>query len=329
MLPEFSVVLPTYQQPALLLKCLDALGRQRLSRDQFEIIVVDEGNSPETEAAVQLFSKQIARNGGPLEVRYLGQPERRGPAAARNRGWQAARGHIIAFTDDDCLPEPEWLSSALVCFQRGAQVMSGQLRVHLPNQPTPLDRTATILKRAEFISANCFCRKSTLERVKGFEEAFNTSWREDSDLQFKFLQAGIPITKCPESVVVHNIQPAPWYGLLRDERNNSYDALLYKRHPSLFRERIPSYRRQVLQYYLSVFSVCISLICLTLGQCATCLIGLGIWVTLSADLMMRFLPQNTLTWTTTKHALITAMATPFLSVYWRLYGSVKYKVLYF
>ena len=166
MLPEFSVVIPAYRQPALLLKCLDALGRQQLPRHQFEIIVVDECHSPETETAVQLFAKQVARTGSLLEVRYLGQTTRRGPAAARNRGWQAARGRIIAFTDEDCLPEPEWLSSAYTCFQRGAQVMSGQLRVRLPQQPSPLDRTATILKRTEFIAANCFCLKSTLERGK-------------------------------------------------------------------------------------------------------------------------------------------------------------------
>ncbi|WP_332369763.1 hypothetical protein [Spirosoma telluris] len=206
--------------------------------------------------------------------------------------------------------------------------MSGQLRVHLPNQPTPLDRTATILKRAEFMSANCFCRKSTLERVGGFEEAFDTAWREDSDLQFKFIQAGIPIAKCTEAVVVYHIRPCPWYGLLRDERNNSYDALLYKRHPNLFRERIPSYRRQVLQYYVSVISIGLGLAGLAMGHGAMALIGLSIWAILSADLIIRHLPQDPLTGTAIKHAVITALAKPFLSVYWRLYGAFKYRVLY-
>ncbi|AUD06551.1 glycosyltransferase family 2 protein [Spirosoma pollinicola] len=328
MLPAFSVVIPTYKQPALLLKCLDALGRQRLAHDQFEIIVVDEGNSPETEAAVLLFAKQIARDSARIEVRYLGQPERRGSAAARNRGWRAARGHLIAFTDDDCLPEPTWLSSALTCFQRGAQVLSGQLRVLLPNQPTPLDRTATFLKRAEFIASNCFCRKATLERVGGFEEAFDIDWREDSDLQFKFIQAGIPIGKCPEAIVVYPIRPYPWYGLLQDERNNSYDALLYKRHPGLFRERIPSYRRQILRYYASVISIVIALIGGFTGQVNIAITGLLIWAILSADLVVHRLPNSPLTWLTLKHAVLMALATPFLSVYWRLYGAIKYRVLY-
>ncbi|MFD2935568.1 glycosyltransferase [Spirosoma flavum] len=328
MLPEFSVVIPTYQQPALLLKCLDALGRQRFPHDRFEIIVVDEGNSPETKTAVLLFAKQIARNGGPIDVRYFGQTERRGPAAARNRGWRAARGRIIAFTDDDCLPEPEWLSSTLPYFQQGAQVMSGQLRVLLPNKPTPLDRTATFLKRAEFMAANCFCRKSTLEQVDGFEEAFDTAWREDSDLQFKFLQAGISIVKCPESVVVYHIRPFPWYILLQDERKNSYDALLYKRHPNLFRERIPAYRRQVMRYYASVVSIAIGLISLLIGQEGIAIMSLSVWLFLSTDLVMHHLPSSPLTWIVIKHAVLTAVATPFLSVYWRLYGAVKYKVLY-
>ncbi len=328
MLPEFSVVIPTYQQPALLLKCLDALGRQRLPRDQFEIIVVDEGNSPETETAVLLFARQIARDGGPLEVRYLAQPERRGPAAARNRGWRAARGRTIAFTGDDCLPEPEWLSSALICFQRGAQVVSGQLRVVFPNQPSPSDHTETVLKKADFMSINCFCRLSTLKCVGGFEEAFDIAWREDSDLQFKFIQAGIPIGKCTEAVVVYPVRSYPWYGLLQDERKNSYDALLYKRHPDLFRERIPAYRRQVLHYYVSVLSVVAGLIGLLTGQGAVAILGLSVWGGLSAELVMRHLPSAPLTSTTLKRVVLTAVATPFLSVYWRLYGAVKYKVLY-
>ncbi|GAB3808092.1 glycosyltransferase [Spirosoma humi] len=328
MLPEFSVVIPTYQQPALLLKCLDALGRQRLSHDQFEIIVVDEGNSSETETAVLLFAKQIARAGAPIEVRYLGQPQRRGLAAARNRGWRAARGRVIAFTDDDCLPEPTWLSSALTCFQRGAQVVSGQLRVHLPDQPTPLDRTATFLKRAEFMAANCFCRKSTLDRVGGFDEAFDTDWREDSDLQFRFLQAGIPIAKCSQAIVVYPIRTGLWYELLQDERNNCYDALLYKRHPDLFRERIPTYRQQIIGYYASVVSIVLGLIGLLSGQVNVAIMGLSTWTILLADRVLHHLPSAPLTWLTFKYVILTAVATPFLSVYWRLYGAVKYRVLY-
>ncbi len=125
MIPDFSVVIPSCHHPALLLKCLDALGRQRLTRDKFEVIIVDDGNSSDTATAVSLFTRQIAQSGSPLEVRYLAQPQQRGYAAARNRGYAAARGWIIAFTDDDCLPEPDWLLSVLTGFQRGGAGSDG------------------------------------------------------------------------------------------------------------------------------------------------------------------------------------------------------------
>lgn len=251
---EFSVVIPTYQQPALLLKCLDAIGRQRLPRNQFEVIVVDDGNSSETKTAVQLFARQIAREGSPLEVRYLGQAGRRGPAAARNRGWQAARGRVVAFTNDDCQPDTEWLSSALLGFKRGAQVMIGQLRMLSPNQSPPPNHTTTTSKRADFMAANCFCRKSTLERVGGFDETFQSTRQDDSGLESRFIQAGISIEKCPEAVV---IRPALRNAILHAEQTSNVDARLYERLSTPFQERAPSYRRQFTQYCLSVLGILI------------------------------------------------------------------------
>ena len=252
MQPEFSVVILTYQQPALLLKCLDALGRQRLPRDQFEVIVVDDGNSPEIKTAVQLFARQIAREGSPLEVRYVEQPERRGPAAARNRGWQAARGHVIAFTNDDCQADTEWLSSALPNFKCGTQMMVGQLRVLLQDQASLLNRRATTSRQADVMAANCFCRKSTLEQMGGFDEAFGTTWQEDSNLQARFNQAGILIEKCPEAVVIRSV---PGYGISSSEQINGRDTRLYKQPSRLLRDRIFSYRRQIAQSCVAVLSI--------------------------------------------------------------------------
>jgi GT2 family glycosyltransferase len=327
MIPEFSVVIPTYQQPALLLKCLDALGRQTLHRDQFEVIVVDDGDSPETATAVALFTRQVARSGGPLEVRYLGQPERRGPATARNRGWRAARGRIVAFTDEDCLPEANWLAAALNSFRRGAQVMSGQLRLTLPNGVTQYDPKTIWVEAGDLISANCFCRKSALERVGGFEEAFDSAWREDSDLQFKFIRAGIPISKCPEATVVHPIRETPWYTPLTNESKSRYDALLYKRHPDLFRQRIETDRTLIVQYYASVAGITLGVMGGVAGNALVATAGFGVWGILSASLIYNRLPAK-IDRSGLQQTVLTALATPFVSVYWRLYGAVKYKVLY-
>lgn len=327
MIPEFSVVVPTCQHPALLLKCLDALGRQRLARNRFEVIVVDEGNSSDTATAVALFRRQVAQSGGALEVRYLAQPQQRGYASARNRGWKAARGQMVAFTDDDCLPQPDWLLSALTSFQRGAQVITGQLRLTLPGSTMQYDPKALYVETGEFISANCFCRKSALERVGGFEEAFDSAWREDSDLQFNFIQAGIPISQCPVAVVVHPMREMPWYQALANERKNRYDALLYKRHPDLFRQRIETDRSLILEYYALVLAITAGFLGVVSGSATTATAGFVLWGALSVNLIWQRLPGNSVG-ARLPQTVLTALATPFLTVYWRLFGAIKYRVLY-
>lgn len=326
MIPEFSVVIPTCQHPALLLKCLDALGRQRLARDQFEIIIVDDGNSSSIATAVALFTRQVAQSGGALEVRYLAQPQQRGYAAARNRGWKAARGRVVAFTDDDCLPQPDWLFAALTSFRRGAQVVTGQMRLTMPGDSSQCDAKTLYVETGEFTSANCFCRKSALERVGGFEEAFDSAWREDSDLQFSFIRSGIPISQCPEAVVVHPMRETPWYTSLTNERKNRYDALLYKRHPALFRQRIDTDRGLILEYYALVLATATGITGAVSGNATAATLGFGLWAALSANLI-RHLPGRATT-AQLPHTVLTTLATPFLAVYWRLYGAVKYRVLY-
>lgn len=323
MVPEISVVIPTYQRPALLGNCLNALMQQTLSAAHFEVIVVDDGNDPATAETVNDF----ARRSG-LATRYFGQPQRSGPAAARNRGWQAAQGRIIAFTDDDTLPQPDWLSAALTRFRRGASVVTGRVQMPLPDGPSHHDRTTAFLESAEFITANCFCLKMALQQVGGFEEAFDMAWREDSDLQFKLLRAGIPIETCAEALVIHPLRPAPWYACLRNERKNRYDALLFKRHPHLFRQRIPTYRGVVVQYYASVLGAAVGTVGLLTGQVPVAAGGFGLWALLEINLILRRLPKRNVTAIVIRQTVLTALATPFLSVYWRLYGAFKYRVFY-
>ncbi|MDB5240717.1 MAG: family 2 glycosyl transferase, partial [Spirosoma sp.] len=318
-----SVVIPTYRRLPLLNRCLDALSQQSMPPGSFEIIVVDDGNQPAVAETVNTFGQQTG-----IKITYLGQPVRSGPAAARNRGWQAASAPVIAFTDDDCLPQPNWLSSAMVLFGRGATVVTGRLRMPLPDQPTHHDKTTAFLETAEFITANCFCLKSALKRVGGFEEAFDMAWREDSDLQFKLMEAGYSIGQCPQAVIIHPMRQAPWYAPLCDERKNRYDALLFKRHPDLFRQRIPTYQGLVTRYYATVISFGLGSLALLGGNLPTAITGFAIWGILTGRLVVERWPALP-SGGRIQQTVLTAMATPFLSVYWRLYGAVKYQVVYF
>ncbi|ADB39121.1 glycosyltransferase family 2 protein [Spirosoma linguale] len=321
--PVVTVIIPTYKRPALLRNCLLALDQQVLPKETFEVVVVDDGN----EAAVAELVAEVAEQTG-LKARYLGQHERQGPAAARNAGWRSARTPFIAFTDDDCLPQPGWLSTALVQFNRGAQVLTGRVKMPMPDQPSHHDKTTALLETAEFVTANLFCRRAVLEQVGGFDERFDIAWREDSDLHFKIIKARIPILSCPDAVIVHPLRSAPWYAPLRDERKNRYDALLFKEHPALFRERIPAYKWLVIRYYASVVSLLIGFIGLLTANNQVVAIGFTLWLLLTLVLMSERLANQPINGTTVKAALLTSLATPFLSVYWRLYGAFSYRVWY-
>ena len=94
-----SVVVPTYRRPEPLDRCLSALLAQNFDALRFEIIIADDAASQDTRRQVEKWAK-LARPA----VRYVRVVENHGPAAARNAGWRAAQGRIIAFTDDDCIP---------------------------------------------------------------------------------------------------------------------------------------------------------------------------------------------------------------------------------
>lgn len=326
LLPDtaITVIVPTYQRLPVLSRCLGALARQQLPTGvRFDVLVVSDCPDPAVAALIDRFNREKR-----LTVWCLQQAQRRGPAAARNRGWQATDSPFIAFTDDDCLPEPGWLATGLAGLQAGAPVLTGRVVMPLPDQPTHHDRTTALLETAEFVTANLFCRRDVLAQVGGFDEQFDSAWREDSDLHFKLLEAGIPIQSCPDAVIVHPLRPAPWYASMRDERKNRYDALLYRRHPQLFRQRIPTYKPLVTRYYASVISAVLGLLALLTNRPTLATGCLFVWLALTGWLVYDRLSARSVRWQTLFQSVLTSLATPFLSVYWRLHGAYTYRTWY-
>src|SRR4051794_14713957 len=99
-----SVVVPTFRRPDLLDRCLTALSVQEFDAADWEIVVTDDAASEETRRQVERWATRLT-----VPVRYTTPATAHGPAAARNAGWRAGHGTIVAFTDDDCLPDTRWL----------------------------------------------------------------------------------------------------------------------------------------------------------------------------------------------------------------------------
>lgn len=315
-----SVVIPTYRRDDLLSQCLACLRQQTLNVSEYEIIVADDAPSASTAAIVYALEMQ----GGP-RIKYVPVTATQGPAGARNAGWRQAQGAVIAFTDDDTQPDAKWLEAGLNAIA-AADAVTGKTVVPLPLHPTDYERNTAGLAVAEFITANCFVRRSALEEVGGFDERFELAWREDSDLHFSLLSHGKRIIREDRAIVVHPVRPAPWGASLRQQHCGLFDPLLFRKHPKLYRERIPRYPAW---YYVAVTGLTIGLAGLMLGYWAAALAGLATWLGVTGLLTARRLKNTSRAPSHVVEMIVTSAAIPLLSIYWRIRGLSRFRTLYF
>ncbi len=322
--PAIAAVLATYRRPALLRRCLAALVAQEgIARDRYEIVVVDDGRSEETREEVAAFARATA---GAPTVRYLRPEGTRGPAAARNRGWRAARAPIIAFTDDDTVPDDRWLAEALAALTPERVAVSGRVVVPVHGPPTDHARMTQGLETAEFVTANAIVRRHALEEIGGFDERFTRAWREDSDLHFALLERYGSVGRAEGAIVVHPVRPARWGISLGQQANVYFDALLYRKHPRLYRQRI---RRSPPWRYLAIVAA-------TAAAPVAAAAGFGVLaVTLLATATVlclafawRRLQGASRAPSHVAEMLVTSLAIPYLAVFWRLRGALRFKVLF-
>lgn len=322
MTPRVSVVVPSYCRPALLDRCLAALGRQQLPASDYEIIVVHDGPSADARQLVERRADDLPD--GPL-LHYF-EPPHGGPAAARNLGSRNAAGTIIAFTDDDTVPEPDWLVRGLAAFAPDVDALWGRVLVPLRENPTDYEIDAARLSLAQFATANCFCRKSVLEAVGGFDERFALAWREDADLYFRLLKRNARVVHVPEAVVVHPVRPAPWGVSLWQQRKILYDALLFKKHRFLYRQRIRPTPRW--DYYAIVATLILTIVSAVAGAMPLALLAASLWIALTARFCLSRLKPAAKRASHVVEMIVTSTLVPPLAVFWRLVGAFRFRVVF-
>lgn len=199
MSPRVSVVIPHYHDLHALDLCLHALQRQTFPRESFEIIVADNA-SPEGEAQV------AAAIGGRAELVVV---TGRGAGPARNGGVMRARGEVLAFTDCDCIPEPQWLAEGLAGLA-GYDFVGGGMKV-LVEDPARLSETEAFEREFAFnnkayveakgftVTANLFCSRELFDRVGGFRVGVS----EDFEWCERARSAGYRLGYAPLAMVGH------------------------------------------------------------------------------------------------------------------------------
>ncbi len=320
-----SVVVPTYERTELLGRCLTHLVNQQFEPKGYEIILVTDGPDNTTHKYINGVKGQYSGH----NIRLLSLGKKAGPAAARNMGWQQAKGELVLFTDDDCIPDANWVQSYWSQFDKmeaGTPVaFTGKIQVPLQEYPTDFEKNTARLEEAEFVTANCACTKKVLEKINGFDESFTMAWREDSDLHFKLMEAAVPLINVPNALIIHPARQATWGVSIKDQKKGMFNALLYKKHPRLYKERVGAC--PLWNYYLMIILFVAAAACFAIDANWAALTCFCCWAALVASFAKKRLAGTSPAMRHVMEMLVTSICIPFLSVYWTLYGSLKFKKL--
>ena len=268
---------------------------------------------------------ETARRRWGRRIVYVPVISTQGPAGARNAGWRCTQAPVIAFTDDDTVPRVDWLARGLATLDAGWDAVGGAIEMPLGPRPTDYERDAAQLSGAEFATANCFIRRDALVRVGGFDGRFTAAWREDSDLQFTLMEHGFRVGRT-DACVTHPIRPERWGISLRQQRKGFHDALLFKKHPDIYRARIGTHLP--VGYWFSVGALATGFAALAAGQTTVAPFAIGTWLALGLSFAARRLRGTSHRARHVAEMVVTSLLLPPLSVYWRLRGALHYRVAF-
>lgn len=209
--PKVSVVISTYQRAADLPGLIAALERQTYPLEDVEVVVVDNGS---TDGSFEMLNGLVESS--PLCLRPVRLEVNDGSSGGRNAGWRAASGEVVAFTDDDCLPDPDWLKAGLAVMEDDVVLVQG--RTVPQRKVRALERSAGS-ERLDglYPTCNVFYRRDALEATGGFDRTDGTrlgfrlgsfgsgyGFGEDTLLAWRVAR-GSKVAYAPDAVVRHAV----------------------------------------------------------------------------------------------------------------------------
>jgi glycosyltransferase involved in cell wall biosynthesis len=198
--PSVSVVVPVRNGRGQLPLLLEALERQTLPRGEFEVIVADDRSDDGTPGLVREHGL----------ARVIDCERRGGSYAARNRALAEVRADVIAFTDADCVPAPDWLERGLATMaEPGTDLVAGHIEIPLGGRPSAaaLIDCARHLDQARAVregfgaTANLWARREVVENVGGFNAQLISGG--DTEFGHRARRAGASLRYAPEVRIVH------------------------------------------------------------------------------------------------------------------------------
>lgn len=229
--PKVSVVVCAYNAERTMDSCLASL--EKLNYPNYEVIVVNDGSKDRTLEIAQRYDY----------TRIISQ-ENKGLSVARNVGIAAASGNIVAFTDSDCVADPDWLIYLVEKFISSDLSAVGGPNLSPPEESlvpscvavSPGKPTHVLLSDevAEHIAGcNMAFRREALEEIGGFDPIFHAAG-DDVDLCWRLQDQGYTIGFSPAAIVWHFRRNTVAAYLKQQEGYGKAEALLYFKHPYRF-----------------------------------------------------------------------------------------------
>lgn len=223
-----SVIVPTYNRLPQLKQCIAVLAA--LTHPAYEVIVINDGSTDGTKEYLTQLSN--------TRFKVVNLPQNLGVSEARNRGVAEANYPIVAFTDDDCIAEPTWLSELLKPFaneQIGFSIGATEYVAHgyCGYFPERIIQN----QHGQFPGAgNIAYRKEVFAKIGGFkDEFFRVYHNEDSELAVRAVVAGFTYVSCPAAVVFHQASTWTVHSLLNSAKNSAVWPVMKKLYPNHYR----------------------------------------------------------------------------------------------
>ena len=232
-MPHVSVIVPTRDRHDLLTRLLESLQQQ--TYDDFEIIVVDDGSAEPVIA--------------PRPVRVI-TTDGVGAVQARAIGVRQSTGDVLAFTDDDCIADPDWVRNGVAAIDAGADVAQGRT---MPERGVRANERSIEHGAHDglFPTCNVFYRRSAFDAAGGFDTTAGDRWRfrpgrfgdrlgfgEDAALGWTVARNGTA-AEVPDALVRHAVVHTSW-------RESLFRAWMAGGFPALVRE-FPELRRTIVR----------------------------------------------------------------------------------
>lgn len=217
--PTVTVIVPVFNDVERLGRCLSAIAAQDYPADRLEVVVADNASTEDVQAALPVGDDRFR----------IVHEARRGSYAARNAAVREARGAILAFTDADCIPRPQWVSAAVTALSdpNAPDAVGGAVNLIFRNADGPktgpelyevwesFDQESFVSQAGFAATANLTVPADVFEKVGEFDSRLKSS----GDLEWgKRLHArGFTLGYASDAVVDHPSRPT-WRELTKKER---------------------------------------------------------------------------------------------------------------